>query len=126
MWDLTGAGIAEADPEALRMVVANLLDNAVSHSTQPGGIVITSREVGGWTELRITNPSTIRPEDAAKVFDRGWRGAAASDSQRYAGMGMGISRELIALMGGRIEVAAFGNRFTVTLTLPAPGAFAYW
>lgn len=126
-WDLAGSGLVEGDVEALRMVISNLIDNAISHTPGTGGIGITTREAGGWTELVVDNATALDPADAERVFDRGWRSrTAAAGEARHAGLGMSITRELVGLMRGRISVSVSGGRFAVAIALPAPGEFSYW
>lgn len=124
VWDLAGAGIAIGDPEALRMVCANLLDNAVSHAAG-GPLRIACSESGSHMRLTIANPSPIQAADAQRVFERGFRASGSADA-RHAGLGLGIARELVGLMGGRLTARAGDGSFIVEAIVPAPGVFEYW
>ncbi|MBN8524841.1 MAG: HAMP domain-containing histidine kinase [Planctomycetes bacterium] len=127
LWDLQGEGLAIADPEALRMVLANLFDNAISYAPAGSRIEVSCATAGDRLTLRIANPAPgLDADDAARVFQRGWRCASTGDEVRHAGLGMGIARELTGLMSGRIEARAGDGRFTVELVLPAPAGFDYW
>jgi two-component system, OmpR family, heavy metal sensor histidine kinase CusS len=126
-WNLSGSGLAIADPEALRMVLANLCDNVVSHATGKHEVTITCADAGGRLVLSIANPAaTMTQETAQRIFDRGWRTGSGSSDRRHVGLGMAIARELVGLMSGRIEARVSDGNFTIDITLPAPGVFEYW
>jgi signal transduction histidine kinase len=127
IWNLTGSGLAIADPEALRMVLANLCDNAVSHANGPQPVTITCTDAGSRLVLTCANPAAgMAAATVSQIFDRGWRSGSASPDRRHAGLGMGISRDLVGLMAGRIEARLVAGVFCVDVTLPAPGVFEYW
>jgi signal transduction histidine kinase len=124
-WELSGSGIAIGDPEALRMVCSNLLDNAVSHAAG-GPLRIACDEAGDRLRIAIANPAVIADADASRVFERGFRACEGAPDVRHAGLGLGIARELVGLMGGRLGARAAGGMFTVEASIPAPGVFEYW
>jgi signal transduction histidine kinase len=127
-WDLAGSGLAEADGEALRMVVANLFDNAVTYCRPRGKVAISCRIAGGWLVVEVANPGGTLPPDAAdRVFDRHWRGSRErGTASRHAGLGLFICRELAGLMGGSLTANLAGDEFRVRLQVPAAGDFEYW
>ncbi len=95
-----------ADPDRLRQIVGNLLDNALRY-TQAGG-VITLRAGGGSEGVRIEvedSGAGIPKEDVARVFDRFYRGdAGRSRSWGGSGLGLSIVRALVEAHGGVISV----------------------
>ncbi len=124
-WDLPSELIVEADPEALRMILANLLDNAVAHGG-PGTLVIAGREQDGRIQITISNPAgSTLAADVERLFSAGWR-RGSGDDPRHAGLGMTICRELAGIMDGTVLAQVADGRFTVELTLPEPGSFSYW
>ena len=105
------------DGDMLRLVVHNLLDNAVSYVDDGGAIEVALTDE--W--LTISNSGCALPAgDAARVFDRFWRGDAARVTGTHAGLGLALCKKLVAVMGGTIEVAITGGRFVVTVTWPRP------
>ncbi len=126
------------DPTRLRQVLSNLVGNAVKF-TREGRIRVTARaeEVGREeARVRISVRDTgvgIAPEERETIF-REFTQADSSTTREYGGSGLGltISRHLVALMGGDLKVESEpgkGSDFFFTLTMPlrdgaasAPGA----
>ena len=109
-----------ADLDRLEQVLVNLIGNALSY-TEKGLITIRA-----WTENRqiwiavIDTGQGIAPEDLPHVFERFWRsGSASARNNRGSGIGLAISRRLIELQGGRIEVESeLGKGSTFRFCLP--------
>ncbi|HEX6703243.1 MAG TPA: ATP-binding protein [Albitalea sp.] len=121
--DLPGA--LRGDPSRLRQVLFNLIGNALKF-TERGSVDIdvTHRPVGDdRIELTIAVRDTgigIAPDAMPKLFDR-FMQADATTARRYGGTGLGlaISREIVDLMGGRIEVdSAVGVGSTFRVVVP--------
>ena len=92
--------VTYADPDRLRQVVANLLDNACRHSPPGGVVVLTATAAEGGTRLLVSDQGPgIAPEDRERVFERfGTAGGGGT------GLGLAIARWVTDLHGGRIEV----------------------
>jgi signal transduction histidine kinase len=103
------------DGDMLRLVVHNLLDNAASYVDDGGSIDVTLSE----TQLVIANSGcALAPDDAARVFERFWRGDAARATGTHAGLGLALCKKLVAMMDATIGVAITGGRFVATVTWP--------
>ena len=76
---------ATGDPERIHQVVANLLDNAISHSPDGGRVAVGARRNGGESiELEVSDEGPgIPPEEAARVFDRFYRGDGTDPGRRH-------------------------------------------
>jgi two-component system sensor histidine kinase RpfC len=114
------------DPAHLRQVLTNLLSNAVKF-TERGSITITvdALEIGGaQTRLRCTVSDTgigIGQDALPHIFER-FRQADDGATRKYGGTGLGtaISKNLIELMGGHIDVDSHlgqGSRFWFELPM---------
>ena len=112
----TGMPLVRLDPEQIRRVIINLVDNAIEATERRGCIVVE-------TELDHTNHGVhvivgddgpgIPPSEREKLFLPYY-----STKRRGSGLGLAIVRRIIAEHGGSIEVAdnvPQGTRFTIEL-----------
>ena len=110
------------DPERLRSVLGNLLENAL-HFTPQGGTVIASVEDGGddTALLRVSDTGPgIPEEERSRLFER-FRQGEEAPRRRSEGVGLGLAlaKELTELHGGTIQVESeHGSGTTFTVCLP--------
>jgi two-component system heavy metal sensor histidine kinase CusS len=111
---------ADTDHELLRLIAANLFDNAVEHADQGGEITVSWAAEGGRARLTIANSGcALGPEQAARVFERFWRGDAGRGATgRHCGLGLALCRDLARVLGGAIAASVEAGRFVVRLGLP--------
>lgn len=102
------------DRDQLRVVIHNLVDNAVSYATAGGSIRV---EADGQV-IRVSNPCTLTADEVAHVFDRFWRGDQARSAGTHAGIGLALCKKLVELLGGTITAAVKDGRFVVLVVLP--------
>jgi len=106
----------QTDADKLELILQNILSNAIKN-TQKGGIGIDYGSEGGMFFLRVRDTgSGIEKNKLELIFRRFYHG---SDSNGL-GLGLSIVKELLGVMGGRIEVessAGEGSAFTVWLPL---------
>jgi signal transduction histidine kinase len=114
-----------ADPDMLRQVLANLVENAVKFSPG-GGQVSVSLE---WHEGRVLfavrdEGLGIPPREQERIFEKFFRlDPNLTRGVGGTGLGLYISRELVRRMGGRIWVASSeGEGSTFFFELPAVSA----
>ena len=117
-----------ADATRVRQILDNLLSNAIKY-TPPGGRVSVAVRRGAETmaiEVADTGRG-IAPELAARIFEPFCQAEDAL-TRREGGLGLGltISRQLVELHRGTLEVASDGAgkgaRFTLTLPLASTRA----
>ncbi|PWV65876.1 PAS domain S-box protein [Plasticicumulans acidivorans] len=112
------------DALRLQQVLLNLLGNALKF-TERGGVTLRVRRRDDGIELAVIDTGIgIEAERIAAIFDP-FAQADASVTRRFGGTGLGttIARQLVELMGGRLDVdstVGVGSVFTVSLPL-APG-----
>ena len=110
---------AMADVEQVRLVVRNLLDNAIKHTPHGGRVVLRARPRGDGVELVVQDTGVgIAPEHLPRVFDRFYRVPTEVRGPAGSGLGLALVRELVEAQGGRVEVRSAlrkGSEFRVWL-----------
>jgi signal transduction histidine kinase len=91
------------DPESIRILVRNLVDNAVRYTPAGGKVHVTCRvSDGAVLEVIDTGPG-IAAADRERVFDRFYRRATAHESG--SGLGLAIVKAIAARHGARVTLA---------------------
>ena len=104
------------DPEQMRRVVINLVDNAIEAMEQRGAIDVETSHEPGNRVVRIViadHGPGIPPEEREKLFLPYY-----STKRRGSGLGLAIVRRIVAEHGGSIDVsdnAPSGTRFAIDL-----------
>lgn len=111
-----------ADPHRLAQVFTNLLNNASRYTPPEGRIDITASVREGWVSVAVRDTGAgISPEMKERIFEL-FVQAAAHQEQGYAGLGLGLTltRSLVQMHGGRIEVESegLGHGSTFRVLLP--------
>ncbi|MDX2520506.1 MULTISPECIES: sensor histidine kinase [Streptomyces] len=116
---------ANADPERIHQVVANLIDNAVKHSPAHGRVTVKARRGPSpeSLDLEVLDEGPGIPESEwHRVFERFNRGAVSSPhgpgSDGGTGLGLAIARWAVDLHGGRIGVAESPKGCRIRVLLP--------
>jgi signal transduction histidine kinase len=107
-----------ADPNRLRQVLANLLDNAIKYTPAGGRVTVGARRDGTVVRLEVADTGLgIAPHDLPHVWDRLYRGDQ-SRAERGLGLGLSLVRAIVLAHGGTVDAAAEpgrGSTFTVRL-----------
>ena len=110
---------AEADPEKLRRVLVNLVDNAIKFSPDGGAVSVIGQKRSDAIELRVSDQGVGIPEGERERIFRKFSRGSSSVLSGGTGLGLFISRGLVTAMGGRIWVDSVeGEGSTFTLELP--------
>lgn len=125
-WKVSRDGIIKLDREKARIVLNNLFDNSVTYADEGGRIEIEAAVDSGRTTLRVSNSgSRISPSDAAKLFDRFWRGdEARSDAGIHCGLGLSLCRKIVDLLEGTLTAESLDGIFTVVVSLSTTSPLA--
>lgn len=112
-----------ADSEKLRVMLDNLVSNAIKFSPVGGTITVSARKVGEDVELDVLDQGPgIAPEERGLVFEPFYRGRNAADALvKGTGIGLSVVREYVQMHGGTAEVVddAAGAHIRVKLPLAA-------
>ena len=89
-------------PPRLQQVIANLVNNAISYTTE-GEVVIRAREAGGEILVEVADTGCgIAPDELPRVFEDFFRASNVETSG--TGLGLSISKRIVEAHGGRIWV----------------------
>ena len=109
--------VVDAPESAVSVALGNLIGNAVKYTTA-GEVIV--RILPGAVEVIDSGPG-LGGEDAAKLFERGYRGTHAEHSQG-GGIGLSIVRRLCDLYGWDVRVVPGETQGVVaTLSFEATG-----
>jgi two-component system sensor histidine kinase/response regulator len=124
--------LISADPMRLRQIIGNLVGNAVKFTSQGSvGVSVAVNHASSGPELHFSISDTgigIASKQADVIFDDFVQGDG-STNRRYGGtgLGLGISRRLVQVMGGKIWLEseqAKGSTFHFSVPLNVPAASA--
>jgi signal transduction histidine kinase len=125
--DVREDSVVPVDPDALRQILLNLLDNAVKYGRAGGTIVVTTDVREGTALLIVDDEGAGVPEDARERVWQPYARLAPAAASAIAGAGIGLSvvRDLVMRHGGacRVEESPRGGaRFVVELPGATPAA----
>jgi two-component system phosphate regulon sensor histidine kinase PhoR len=116
--------VGRADPDRLRQVLTNLIDNAIKYGRAQGAVIIGGRRADDrHIEISVRDDGPgIPPEAKARIFERFYRiDKARAREQGGTGLGLAIVKNVIESHGGDVRVeSAPGQGTTFFFTLPVP------
>lgn len=98
----------KCDKDLMLVVANNLVGNAIAYGFDKGKIVLSSKEIGEKVQIEIYNDSrVISPEERARLFKKFSRlDTPETKEAKGTGLGLFITKEIIAKHGGDIWVEA--------------------
>ena len=107
----------EADPERLRQVFCNIMDNAAKHGGSGGRIDCAIRREDGWAVITVRDHGAGIPADELPlVKTKFYKG---SSKARGSGIGLAVCEEIVARHEGELVIGnAEGGGCVVTIRLP--------
>lgn len=108
-----------ANPERLREVVMNLIENAIKY-TPTGSVTVATQATGQEVTFSVTDTGPgIAPEDQPHLFEKFYRVAKTARTVSGTGLGLYLCRSVIESFGGHVNVtSAPGQGSTFGFTLP--------
>ena len=109
----------EIDPKLTSAALAHIIENAAQYSPADRPIVVSAHAEhdGLCVSVQDSGPG-LDPGELDHLFERFYRGHAARQSSFGTGMGLAITRGLLAAAGGRVwaeNVPGGGARFTIVV-----------
>jgi two-component system phosphate regulon sensor histidine kinase PhoR len=119
---VTAGLVARADPDRLRQVLWNLIDNAIKYGRPAGKVTITGKALDDQRiEVCVRDDGPGIPAEArARVFERFFRAdKARSREQGGTGLGLAIVKHVVQAHGGDVRVESeMGQGAAFFFTLP--------
>jgi signal transduction histidine kinase len=113
-------GRLRADPDALRVALDALVENAVKHTVPADVIEVRSRVVGGKVAIDVEDEGCGVPDAVqGEIFQRLARAGSSTD-HRDGGLGLGLAivDAIAKAHGGQCALSSSSEGSTFTLTLP--------
>ncbi|WP_168121184.1 HAMP domain-containing sensor histidine kinase [Paenibacillus sp. HB172176] len=106
-------------PDRLRQLFINLLDNAIKYSRSRSDIVAVARPDGDHVRIIISNQGEgISREHLEKIFEPYYRAGNPDKDSESAGLGLSISRSIVDEHEGRIWLENADGETNVYIELP--------
>jgi two-component system OmpR family sensor kinase len=125
--DVQGPAIVRGDSHQLRQVLANLIRNALEHTSAPAAVEVGVRADGPGVMLDVRDHGPgLPPGPPERLFQRFWRAEGGRERGKAgAGLGLAIVDGLVKAHGGDIQARdapGGGAVFAVRLPAEAPSA----
>lgn len=110
-----------ADPRALKIVLANLLHNAMAHAPEGDVVTVRARRTGAQVIIEVEDHGPgVDPVEAARLLRPFEKGQTQGRGPDGAGLGLPIALLYSRAMGGDLDIrTAMGHGFTAIVTAPA-------
>jgi len=107
-----------ADPNRMRQILANLLDNAIKYTPTGGRIDMEAHHRGQEIIILVNDTGIgIHPEELPRIWDRLYR-CDQSRSQKGLGLGLSLVKAIVQAHKGQIDVLSEpgkGSNFIISL-----------
>ena len=112
------------DPDLMRFVYKNLLDNALKYGRPGGGIRLEAGLDGNRLRAEVWNAGDgLAAHQLERVFEKFYRVRKDPEATRSTGLGLFIARDIVQRHGGRIWAESeSGHWARFVFTLPADGS----
>ena len=117
------AGLAvRADPDRLRQVLFNLIDNAIKYNIEEGRITLSASGHSAWVQVTVADTGIGMPQpELPRIFERFYRvDKARSRELGGTGLGLAIVKHIVEAHGGAVSVESTlnqGSKFSFTVPL---------
>jgi len=120
-FDGAGAAPVRGDADSLRVLLNNLVDNAIRYTPAGGHVDVAVAAADGETVLTVRDDGpSIPAAERERVFDRFYR--VAGTGVEGSGLGLAIARQVADAHGARIALHDGTPGLAVSVRFPAPGA----
>jgi two-component system sensor histidine kinase BaeS len=111
----------EIDPQRMKEVISNILDNALRYTPQGGHISLSAEVVENSIEIRVKDSGPgVAPDELDKIFERFYRTETSrTRDEGGSGLGFAIAKSIVERHNGRIwGESTPGAGLTVVIRIP--------
>jgi signal transduction histidine kinase len=110
--------MVEGDPDRLKQLLLNLVDNALKYTPPGGEITLSLYRDSDWVRVRVADTGVgIPPDVLPHIFERFYR--AQREGRKGVGLGLSIARWIAEAHAGRLTAESeVGEGSAFTLWLP--------
>ncbi len=118
----------KADPDALSVVMSNLIGNAFKYTSVDGSVTVRVKveDASGTVRVSVEDTGIGIPEaDRLMIVSGFYRAEAGQKVAKGFGVGLKVTRELLESMGSKLEIESEpgrGSKFSFRLSLWTKGA----
>lgn len=121
----SGSYTVQADRAMLKQAIRILADNAAKYTPEGGRITLRlDQPDGGMASFGVQDEGIgVEREEAAKMFERFFRGDGVRGSTKGSGLGLSIAKWIVDRHSGTIEVLSYkdvGTRMTIRVPVSKP------
>ncbi|MBX2906324.1 MAG: HAMP domain-containing histidine kinase [Taibaiella sp.] len=112
--------VAEGDAEMLRIVLRNLMNNAIKFTNEGGSVTVSTEEEGDDLLIVVTDTGVgIDPLRKQDLFTLRTKATFGTNNEKGAGLGLAMCKEFVEYQGGSIwYVSENGNGTSFYIALP--------
>ncbi|MBV7529911.1 tetratricopeptide repeat-containing sensor histidine kinase [Chitinophaga sp. sic0106] len=119
--EINGAVLVYGDPEMIRMVVRNLINNAIKFTPGGGRITVSARIDKTSVEVMVRDNGTGIPiENQHRIFSNIYYSTNGTRNEKGCGLGLHLSKDFVERNNGRIwfhSTPGSGSSFSFTVPL---------
>ncbi|MFI6363831.1 ATP-binding protein [Nocardia sp. NPDC050630] len=109
-----------ADSGLLERVLANLIDNALRHSTRDTPVRVTAERGGDWVSIAVVDVGPGVPPGTEEQLFEPFQRLGDRDNTTGVGLGLSVVRGFVEAMGGSVHAEPTpGGGLTMIVDLPA-------
>lgn len=111
------------DPEAVRLIIRNFLNNAIKYSYTGNTIWVATKDSLEGSSISITDKGVgMTSEQVETAFDNIQQSTLGTQKEKGSGLGLTLCRDFATFLGGKLSVTSQpGKGSTFTLFLPKGG-----
>ncbi|NSL86619.1 tetratricopeptide repeat-containing sensor histidine kinase [Chitinophaga sp. Mgbs1] len=101
--EISGSTQVYADPDMIRLVLRNLINNAIKFTPGGGEIVIRARQENDMAEITVKDNGTGIPlDDQHRIFSNIYYSTTGTRNEKGCGLGLHLSKDFVERNHGKI------------------------